>query len=84
MSAPVDFIVLPPTKPAFTGEYIIAWPAAYFAMQAWLNKFAYRTGIQIWIFFLAAAIGLVVAQLTVSLQTLRAARANPVSSLKYE
>lgn len=61
-----------------------AWPAAYFAMQAWLQKFAYRAGTEIWIFLLAGAIGLVVAQLTVSLQTLRAASANPVDSLKYE
>jgi putative ABC transport system permease protein len=63
---------------------LFAWPAAYIAMQAWLKKFAYRAGIEIWIFFLAAAIGLVVAQLTVSLQTLKAARTNPANSLKYE
>jgi len=63
---------------------LIAWPIAYFAMKAWLQKFAYRTNIEIWIFLLSAALGLAVALLTVSLQTLRAARANPVDSLKHE
>jgi ABC-type antimicrobial peptide transport system permease subunit len=63
---------------------LIAWPIAYFAMRAWLQKFAYRTDIEIWIFLLSAALGLAVALLTVSLQTLRAARANPVDSLKHE
>jgi len=63
---------------------LIAWPIAYFAMQAWLQKFAYRTNIEMWIFLLSAALGLAVALLTVSLQTLRAARANPVDSLKHE
>jgi ABC-type antimicrobial peptide transport system permease subunit len=63
---------------------LIAWPIAYFAMQAWLQKFAYQTNIKIWIFLLSASLGLAVALLTVSLQTLRAARANPVDSLKHE
>ncbi len=63
---------------------LIAWPAAYFIMQAWIQKFAYRAEIRIWIFLFSAAIGLAVALFTVSLQTLRAARANPVDSLKHE
>jgi putative ABC transport system permease protein len=63
---------------------LIAWPIAYFAMRAWLENFAYRAGIEVWIFFAAAALGLGVALLTVSLQTLRAARANPADSLKHE
>jgi putative ABC transport system permease protein len=62
----------------------IAWPIAYFAIHAWLQKFAYRTNINIWIFLLSAALGLAVALLTVSLQTWRAARANPADSLKHE
>jgi len=62
----------------------IAWPIAYFAIHAWLQKFAYRTNIKIWIFLLSAALGLAVALLTVSLQTWRAARANPADSLKHE
>jgi putative ABC transport system permease protein len=63
---------------------LIAWPIAYFAMKAWLQKFAYRADIRIWIFLLSTALGLAVALFTVSLQTLRAARANPVDSLKHE
>jgi putative ABC transport system permease protein len=63
---------------------LIAWPLSYFVMQKWLEKFAYRADIAIWIFPLSAALGLAVALLTVSLQTLRAARANPVDSLKHE
>jgi hypothetical protein len=63
---------------------LIAWPIAYFAMQNWLKKFAYRAEIDIWIFIIAATLGLAVALLTVSMQTFRAARANPVDSLKHE
>lgn len=63
---------------------LIAWPLAYFAMRTWIRKFAYRTDIEIWVFLLASAIGLVVALLTVSLQTLRAARTNPINSLRCE
>jgi putative ABC transport system permease protein len=63
---------------------LIAWPIAYFAMHTWLQKFAYRTDIEIGIFILSAALGLGVALLTVSVQTVRASRANPVDSLKYE
>ena len=63
---------------------LIAWPIAYFTMRGWLQKFAYRAEMEVWIFLLSAAIGIAVALLTVSLQTLRAARANPVKSLKHE
>jgi putative ABC transport system permease protein len=63
---------------------LIAWPVSYFVMQRWIHKFAYRTSITIGIFILAASIGLAVALFTVSMQTLKAARANPVESLKHE
>jgi putative ABC transport system permease protein len=63
---------------------LIAWPIAYLTMRAWLQKFAYRVDMEIPVFLLSAAIGLTVALLTVSLQTLKAARANPVISLKHE
>lgn len=62
----------------------IAWPAAYLTMHFWLQKFAYRIPIEIWIFFLSAAIGLGVGLITVSLQTLKAARTRPANSLKHE
>ena len=63
---------------------LIAWPTAYFIMRIWIQRYAYRADIELWMFFLSAAIALAVALITVSFQTLRAARANPVKSLKHE
>ncbi len=63
---------------------LIAWPAAWFAMNKWLENFAYRIEISWWIFVLAGGIALVIALMTVSTQAIRAALANPVESLKYE
>ncbi len=63
---------------------LIAWPISYFVMRQWIQKFAYRTNITIEIFILSGIIGLTVALVTVSAQTLKAARANPVDSLKHE
>jgi ABC-type antimicrobial peptide transport system permease subunit len=63
---------------------IIAWPVAYVAMNSWLQNFAYRIDVGIWIFFLAGALALVIALLTVSYQAVRAAVANPVEALRYE
>jgi ABC-type antimicrobial peptide transport system permease subunit len=63
---------------------IIAWPAAYFFMNKWLNNFAFRTQMQIWIFLFAALAAFAVALISVSYKTIRAATANPVDSLRYE
>jgi putative ABC transport system permease protein len=63
---------------------VVAWPLAYWAMHSWLSGFAYRTTIGIWPFLLAAAASLVIALLTVSLQAIRAAAADPVKSLRHE
>jgi putative ABC transport system permease protein len=63
---------------------VIAWPAAYFIMQEWLNGFAYRTNIEISIFILSAILSLGIAALTVIIQAVKAARAIPVDSLRYE
>ena len=63
---------------------LAAWPAAFFVMQYWLRGFAYRTSIHWWIFPLSAVLALTVAALTVGSQAFRAARANPVDSLRYE
>ena len=63
---------------------LIAWPLAYYAMNRWLQKFAYRTDIGIWMFLLATLLALLVAILTVSFKTIKAAIANPVDSLRYE
>ena len=63
---------------------VIAWPAAYFAMNRWLQDFAYRVNLKWWTFALAGGVALLVALLTVSTQAIRAALANPVEALRYE
>lgn len=63
---------------------LIAFPAAWWAMYKWLETFAYRTKISWWIFLVAGAVALAIALLTVSFQTIRAALANPVKSLRSE
>jgi len=63
---------------------VAAAPTAYFAMQVWLQNFAYKTGIGSWIFILSAALSLVIALLTVGYQSIKAALADPVKSLRYE
>jgi putative ABC transport system permease protein len=63
---------------------VIAWPVAYYAMSRWLQGFAYRINLGIWIFALAAAIALGIAVVTVSYQSIKAALANPADSLRYE
>jgi len=63
---------------------IIAWPLAYYFMNRWLQTFAYRTTIGFGIFFVSGLVALVIALLTVGYQSIKAARRNPVDSLKYE
>ena len=63
---------------------VVAWPLAYFAMNKWLSDFAYRTNIGFWPFFLSASITLMVALITISYQSLKAATAEPIESLRYE
>ena len=63
---------------------IIAWPSAWLAMDSWLQAFPYRIEINFLLFPLAGAIVLVVAFVSVSVQTLKAARVNPAKTLKYE
>ncbi len=63
---------------------IIAWPVAYYFMGQWLNNFEYRIGINLITFFAAAIIVFLVALITVAYQSVRAAMANPVDSIKYE
>jgi putative ABC transport system permease protein len=62
----------------------LAWPIAYFVMNHWLQNFAYRTGIRIWMFLPAAVLSLGIAVLTVSFQSIKVAVSNPVDSLRYE
>jgi putative ABC transport system permease protein len=63
---------------------LIAWPAAFLLMKSWLDNFAYRTPLSIWVFLAAAMLSLTVALLTVSYQSIKAALSNPASSLRYE
>jgi len=63
---------------------LVAWPVAYFAMNKWLQNFAYRINIDWWIFALTGGLALLIALLTVSAQAIKAALANPVEALRYE
>lgn len=63
---------------------VIASPIAYWAMTKWLQNFAYKVDISWWIFALAGIMAIVIALLTVSYQSIRAAMANPVKSLRTE
>ncbi|BAU54391.1 ABC transporter permease [Mucilaginibacter gotjawali] len=63
---------------------IIAFPLAWWAMNKWLQGFAYRIALSWWIFLGAAAIALLIALITVSFQAVKAAIANPVKSLRSE
>jgi putative ABC transport system permease protein len=63
---------------------LISFPVAWWAMTKWLESFAYRVDISWWIFVLAGVIAMGIALVTVSVQTIRAALANPVKSLKTE
>jgi putative ABC transport system permease protein len=64
--------------------FVIACPIAWYAANKWLQSFAYRAGIDWWIFALAGFITLIIALATVSFQAIKAATANPVESLRYE
>ncbi len=64
--------------------FVIATPIAYFAMQKWLENFAYKTDLSWWIFALAGLTALGIALLTVSWQSWKAATRNPVEALRYE
>jgi putative ABC transport system permease protein len=62
----------------------IAWPVAYYVMNRWMQNFAYRTSLGIWPFLLSAVLALGIALITVSAQSIRAALADPIDSLRYE
>ena len=62
----------------------IASPLAWYFADRWLNAFAYHTALSIWIFLAAGVIAIVIALLTVSLQSVKAAMMNPVSALRSE
>jgi putative ABC transport system permease protein len=63
---------------------IFAFPAAWYAMQQWLEKYPYRTEMNVWLFGATALLTMAVALLTVSFQSIKAALTNPVKSLRTE
>ena len=64
--------------------FVIAVPVSWYAMNQWLEGFAYKTSMSWWVFAMAGLAALTIALLTVSWQSFRAAVANPVDSLKEE
>jgi putative ABC transport system permease protein len=64
--------------------FVVATPVAWWAMHKWLENFAYRTSINIWLFLGAGLLTITIALLTISFQTFKAAAANPVKSLRTE
>jgi len=66
------------------GSLIISFPLAYFLTKNWLDNFPYKIDLSWWVFIIAGLIAFLVAIATVCWQAMRAARRNPVESLKYE
>jgi hypothetical protein len=64
--------------------FLIAAPAAWWAITSWLQDFAYKTNISSWVFVVSGVAMMVVAFITLSIQTIRTALANPVQSLRVE
>ncbi len=64
--------------------FVLATPIAWYAMSMWLENFAYKTTLSWWIFLLSGILALVIALLTVTWQSWRAAAQNPVVALRYE
>ncbi|GAB3320038.1 ABC transporter permease [Larkinella ripae] len=63
---------------------VVASPLAWYALENWLQDFAYRIAVQWWVFALVGVVAVLVAFLTISLQSIRAALMNPVKSLRSE
>ena len=62
----------------------IAWPVAFYAMKKWLQNFPYPINIGVSTFVITALFAFIVALFTVGFQSVKAASANPVKSLRYE
>jgi ABC-type antimicrobial peptide transport system permease subunit len=65
-------------------SFIIAAPVSWFLVKKWLSEFAYKTDLSLWVFVMAGVLAFLVAFFTVSWQSWKAARKNPVDSLRYE
>ena len=64
--------------------FVIAAPVAWLGMNKWLDNFAYRTEISWWVFVLGISVMIIIALITLGFQTIKAAMANPVKSLRTE
>jgi putative ABC transport system permease protein len=63
---------------------LVAWPAAWFFMTKWLQSFAFRTPIRLWVFVFSGLATAAVALATAGLKSARAARLNPAERLRFE
>ncbi len=63
---------------------VLSWPIAFLVLNHWLQNFAYRIDIDIWAYILAAGLSFIIALFTVSYQSIKAAMATPIDSLRYE
>jgi putative ABC transport system permease protein len=87
LGAPVSRIIILLLKdflPLVALAFLITLPVAYILLNRWLDSFAYSVETSWWIFLNAGLATFLVALLTLSYQTLKAALANPVKSLRYE
>jgi ABC-type antimicrobial peptide transport system permease subunit len=64
--------------------FVIAVPFTYWLMSNWLQNYKYRIGINLWLFVVVGIVMLAITLIVVSLNTLKAAMANPVKSLRTE
>jgi putative ABC transport system permease protein len=64
--------------------FVTGVPVMIISMKKWLSNFAYRTTLDWWIFAVAGIIALLIAIITVSLQSWKAASRNPIEALRYE
>jgi len=64
--------------------FVIASPIAWYIMHNWLQNFAYRINISVWVFITAGLLAIIIAFATISFQSIKAAIANPVKSLRTE
>jgi len=63
---------------------LFAWPIAYYLMTKWLEDFAYKVSLSWWMFAVAALLSILIAIITISYQSIKAATRNPIDSLRYE
>jgi putative ABC transport system permease protein len=63
---------------------VVAWPLAWYFMNKWLDTFAYHIDMNIMVYILAAVAAILLALITVSAQTIKAAMSNPAKTLRYE